>query len=150
MNNEIVSLEILATCTHFKNFFTIGRICLSSIQGKQNQTRVVPALDNVEDGNPMAAQSMTTNAAPPPMAVGGEGGHLGSNTSLQRVGAPSTLIHAAAVNGEKPALQKLVAGRGTQQNSYSISHLLGTVTRAQNTRGLRAISPDFSQNSPRK
>ena len=73
---------------------------------------MVPALDNVEDGIPMAAQSVTTNAAPPPMAAGGGGDHLGSNTSLHGVSAPSTLIHAAAVNGEKPALQKLVAGTG--------------------------------------
>ena len=36
--------------------------------------------------------------------------HLGSNASMQREAAPSTLIHAAAVNGDKPALQKLLKG----------------------------------------
>ncbi len=82
------------------------------IQGKQNQTRVEPALDDVEDGVTMETNPMTAPAAQTtPVGGGGEGGgQLGSNTSLQKT-SPSTLIHAAAVNGDKTSLQKLLTGK---------------------------------------
>ncbi|XP_072033819.1 uncharacterized protein [Amphiura filiformis] len=89
--------------------------CFRCCRGKQNQTRVEPALDDVEDGVIMTTNHMR-NAVPPPVGGGNGGQQLGSNTSLQRVAAPSSLIHAAAVNGEKQTLQKLLAAHPGDKN----------------------------------